>query len=45
MADAVHPEQHPVIGQAKDAAAAGVLLAAATAMAVGLMVFIPAMLV
>jgi diacylglycerol kinase (ATP) len=41
LADAVHPEQHPLIGRAKDVAAAGVLLAALTAACVGVSVFGP----
>lgn len=41
LADAVHPEQHPLIGRAKDAAAAGVLISALAALAVGALVFIP----
>jgi diacylglycerol kinase len=41
LADRVAPEQHPLVQKAKDAAAAGVLLAAAAALAVGLIVFVP----
>lgn len=41
IADAVHPERHPLIGRAKDVAAAGVLVAAALAAAIGLLVFLP----
>jgi diacylglycerol kinase (ATP) len=41
LADALHPEQHPLIGRAKDAAAGGVLLAAVTAALVGVMVLLP----
>lgn len=39
LADAVHPGRHPLIGQAKDVAAAAVLLAALTAVVVGGIVF------
>jgi diacylglycerol kinase (ATP) len=41
LADALHPERHPGIGLAKDIAAAAVLLAALTALSVGLLVFLP----
>ena len=41
LADAVHPEEHPLVGHAKDAAAAGVLMAAIAAGAVGLAVLWP----
>jgi diacylglycerol kinase (ATP) len=41
LADRVAPEQHPLVGKAKDAAAAAVLLAAAGALAAGLIVFLP----
>lgn len=41
LADAVKPERHPLVGRAKDLAAAGVLLAAGSAAAVGLIVFGP----
>ncbi len=41
LADAVHPDQHPGIGRAKDVAAGGVLLAAIAAAAVGLIIFLP----
>ena len=44
LADAVHPDQHPLVGKAKDVAAGGVLLAAIAAAAVGLMVFVPKIL-
>jgi diacylglycerol kinase len=44
LADAVHPEQHPKVGQAKDAAAGAVLIAAIAALLVGLMVFVPKIL-
>ena len=41
LADAVHPEQHPLVGRAKDAAAGAVLLAAIAAIVVGILVFLP----
>ena len=41
VCDALHPEQHPLIGKAKDAAAGAVLIAAATAVVVGVVVFWP----
>lgn len=41
LADAVHPEQHPGIGRAKDAAAAAVLVAALGAAVIGVLVFLP----
>ena len=41
LADAVKPERHPLVGRAKDLAAAGVLLTAGGAAAVGLIVFGP----
>ena len=44
LADALHPAPHPLVGRAKDAAAAGVLLASTGALAVGLLVFGPPML-
>ncbi|MCB1231030.1 MAG: diacylglycerol kinase family protein [Verrucomicrobiae bacterium] len=44
LADAVHPEQHPLVGRAKDAAAGAVLLAAIAATVVGFMVFLPKVL-
>ena len=45
LADAVSPEHHPLVGQAKDVAAAAVLLAALGAAAVGVLVFGPHLLV
>jgi len=39
LADHVAPGVHPLVARAKDIAAAGVLLAALTAVAVGLLVF------
>lgn len=41
LADAVHPEHHPGVGRAKDAAAAAVLLTALGAAVIGLLVFVP----
>lgn len=41
LADATHPEQNPLVGQAKDAAAGAVLLAAVAAFCVGAVIFIP----
>ena len=41
LADAVHPERHPMIARAKDVAAAGVLIAAVLAAAVGLLILGP----
>lgn len=44
LTDLAKPEEHPVAGQVKDLAAGGVLIAAMTAAAVGLVIFIPHML-
>jgi len=41
LADTLHPEHHPGIGLTKDAAAGAVLFAAITAIAIGLLVFVP----
>jgi diacylglycerol kinase (ATP) len=41
LADAVHPERHPGVGRAKDAAAAAVLVAAIGAAVIGVTVFLP----
>lgn len=41
LADAVHPEQHPGVGRAKDVAAAAVLIAALGAAVIGLLIFAP----
>ncbi len=41
LADAVHPEHHPLVGRAKDVAAGAVLIAALTALAVGALLFLP----
>lgn len=45
LADALHPELHPMIKKAKDTAAAGVLLAALFAIAVAGCVFGPHLIV
>lgn len=44
LVNLVSPERHPLAGRAKDLAAGGVLLAAATAVAVGLAVLGPPLL-
>ncbi|MCX2979258.1 diacylglycerol kinase family protein [Halieaceae bacterium IMCC14734] len=41
LADATVPEQHPLVGKAKDVAAAGVLICAGVAVLVAALVFIP----
>lgn len=41
LADHLHPEEHPLVGRAKDVAAGGVLAAAIVAVLVGLIVFGP----
>lgn len=41
LCDRVSRERHPLIGAAKDVAAAGVLIAALISVAVGLIIFIP----
>ena len=41
LADAAVPERHPLVGKAKDVAAAAVLICALAAAAVGLLVFLP----
>lgn len=41
LADVLYPEQHPGIGQAKDMAAAAVLIAAVGAAVIGMLVFVP----
>lgn len=41
LADAVHPERHPLVGRAKDAAAAAVLVAAIASVIVGGLLFLP----
>ena len=44
LADVASPDHHPLIGRAKDVSAAGVLLAAVAAVAIGLLVFVPHLL-
>jgi diacylglycerol kinase len=44
LADAVHPEHHPLVGRAKDVAAGAVLLAATGAAVIGLLVLGPPLL-
>lgn len=44
LCDHVTPEQHPDIGRIKDIAAAAVLMAAITAVAAGLCIFVPAII-
>ncbi len=44
LADATAPERHPLVGRAKDLAAAGVLITSAGAAVVGLLVFGPRLL-
>lgn len=39
LADALHPDRHPLIGRAKDVAAAAVLMAAVGALLIGLLIF------
>lgn len=41
LADHLHPQEHPLVGRAKDVAAGGVLVAAIVAVAVGVLVFGP----
>jgi diacylglycerol kinase len=41
LTDLVQPERHPLAGRAKDAAAAGVLLASIGAAVIGALVFLP----
>lgn len=41
LADALHPERHPLVGRAKDLAGGGVLAASIAAVAIGLIVFLP----
>ena len=41
LADAVHPDQHPLVGKAKDVAAGAVLIAATGAAIVGAIIFLP----
>lgn len=44
LTNLVSPDYHPLAGKAKDAAAAGVLIAAAIAVLVGGMIFLPKIL-
>ncbi len=44
LCDVAHPDFHPLVKQAKDVAAAAVLIAAAGATAVGLLIFGPRLL-
>lgn len=44
LADRVSPERHPLVRDAKDAAAAAVLIAAMGAVVLGALVFVPALL-
>ncbi|MCX5832626.1 MAG: diacylglycerol kinase family protein [Deltaproteobacteria bacterium] len=39
IADAVHPAHHPLIGRAKDVAAAAVLISAVGAVLIGILIF------
>ena len=39
IADAVHPGHHPLIGRAKDVAAAAVMIAAVGAVLIGILIF------
>ena len=41
LADAVHPDMHPLVGRAKDVAAGGVLVTVIAAVAVGVLVLSP----
>lgn len=45
LADALFPERHPGIGRAKDVAAAAVLIAAFGAAVIGMLVFVPHLLI
>jgi len=44
LADHLHPDDHPLVGRAKDVAAGGVLVAAIAAAVVGVLVFGPRIL-
>lgn len=44
LADALHPDEHRLVGQAKDMAAAAVLVSALISVVVALLIFIPAWL-
>ena len=41
LADAIHPDQHPLVGKAKDVAAGAVLLCAIASAIVGAIIFLP----
>ncbi len=41
LADAVHPEQHPLVGRAKDLAAGAVLICALASVVVAAIIFVP----
>lgn len=41
LADALHPSHHPLIGKAKDLAAAAVLVSALASVIIGTLIFIP----
>lgn len=43
LADAAHPQPHPLVGRAKDAAAGAVLIATLAAVVIGLLVLGPAL--
>jgi len=43
ICDALHPDHHPLIGKAKDVAAAAVLISAIAAALVGSLIFFPAL--
>jgi len=44
LADRTAPERHPLVGAAKDVAAAGVLVAAICALIIGVLIFVPRIL-
>lgn len=44
LCDAVHPQHHPMVGAAKDAAAAAVLVASAAALVAGFATLLPPLL-
>ncbi|TVV43947.1 diacylglycerol kinase family protein [Thalassolituus sp. C2-1] len=41
LADALHPSHHPLVGKAKDLAAAAVLVSALASVIIGTLIFIP----
>lgn len=41
LADALHPSHHPLVGRAKDLAAAAVLVSALASVIIGALIFIP----